>query len=456
MNGNYSRKQKYLRLSVGLLLLLSSLAAIQILLEIKPGGDKSTTSRKENATTAVTIQTTKEALSVEVNDRTSPPLPLSDPTSSEAFKSINGKAGNNPNSDDLVVEWFQSSPRKCITTSTTTNNEDYGSSFGTATEGDGDVDSFTATLERTSGSRSDIEMIHVITQYYNASLAQKYQIDRALVMNLYNPIVHSIHLLVETIEDYVAAKDVVAKATTGEGGRQENQVDSNYIGKLILANNIPLGKRMTYGNAIQYVNTNTDLHGKVVSIQHADIYLDHVSFQTNSNYLFNMLLPKNSTTTKPSMISLSRHEDPFCQKQYNVTTTTTTTADSTLLEDTKERNLCYQYAASHDNVMFRSPTSTKLSHRIENRFLDFLPNRYGAENVMIWEFQHSGYLNKSGVGYKGLYNPCHDYKIYHVNCNRRFIESIQTTKPNTKPIDKKPFPPSKIVRRGHIQPCSIK
>lgn len=255
--------------------------------------------------------------------------------------------------------------------------------------------------------RHGLQVVHVISQVYNASHpVKRYENERALTQNLINPVVAAVHVLPEYEEDYQYARRVASTV--------------NRTHKVVRG--VRLGRRLNYSDAFEYANTH--LAGKYVSIQHVDIFLDQ---SVDDAYFFDLFLDQPNTT-----LAMSRHDDPDCERQpgnhYGWT-------------NKKVRHYCYGYQGpfSHDAFIFKAPLP-----QIRLAYLNFLPNHLGAENVVIFELLVAANLT--------VYNLCRKYRVMHVDCNRGLIQRGKEFSSAGERINVLPFAPARYQRWGSAYP----
>lgn len=218
------------------------------------------------------------------------------------------------------------------------------------------------------------QMLHVVAQFHQPTHpAAQYQVKRALTQNLLHPAVAAVHILPEKMDDFHVAQEIASQV--------------NATNKLVLGT--PLLRQMNYSDAILYANT--ALHGKYVSIQNSDIWLDAAFDDAN---LFEIFLDRHHTG-----IALARHEDERCEKFPS-------DQDGTDAQPTQ--NMCFESKSSKDAFLFKSPMHLRMD------YINFSPNQPGAENVLLSEIM----VEKEWQ----MHNPCARYRIYRVNCNGDLID----------------------------------
>jgi hypothetical protein len=212
--------------------------------------------------------------------------------------------------------------------------------------------------------------IHVITTFFHGSYeARRFsEIVSALAANLENPYVSFVHTLWEKEDptQYIAANA------------------PHLLQKLVA---VEAKAQPTYAKLFKYANENLD-RGAVAIVTNADIYFDSALRCVRGP---DPSIPLESITNKQrTVFALSRRHTLLCGKVR---------ADHGSVLD-----LCQDYVHSHDAFVFAVPVPDQLIKKTNH-----MQNRYGGENIVIWEFTLLGYR---------VMNPCKKVHAIHLHCSQ--------------------------------------
>jgi hypothetical protein len=212
--------------------------------------------------------------------------------------------------------------------------------------------------------------IHLVTTFFRG----KYSSDRlaelltSLKLNLANPLVSYVHVLWQDVSPESFAQELAP-----------------YTHKLILSRVV---SQPTYEQFFDYVNHHLK-RGTIAIIANGDVYFDDS---------LKCLKPVDQDSPKfawrPGMgkrpiFGLTRRHAPQCGEK----------------PDYKDiYDLCDHYIGSHDVFVFAPPVSHDISSMLNHTQNWGL----GAENIVIWEFNHSGEWR--------AFNPCDMVRANHLHC----------------------------------------
>ena len=188
--------------------------------------------------------------------------------------------------------------------------------------------------------------LHVISTFFHGKYHKRRfsEIVATLLANLENPYVRAVHLLWE--------KENPAQYVTSPALRK----------KLVLTQ---VQGQPTYARLFNYTN-NVLQRGTIAVITNADIYFD------SSLRCLRSVTPDNQhwNSTKRLVLALSRRHTTLCGGKTDLNS---------------HWDLCKEYIHSHDAFVFAPPVSRRVLMRTRHP-----QNRYGAENIVIWELMKAG------------------------------------------------------------------
>ena len=155
---------------------------------------------------------------------------------------------------------------------------------------------------------------------------------------------------------------------------------------------VQVDKQPTYFRLFTYANQMLE-RGSIAIIHNSDLYFD----KTLRKLQFGRQAPGSK---RRLVMGLSRRHSPFCGKKN---------------DHGKTFDLCEHYIGSHDSFIFAPPAPKKV---MENT--DHFQNRYGAENIVVWAWQHAG---------ARVLNACQRVRAFHFHCsgerhyNKQFISA---------------------------------
>lgn len=209
-----------------------------------------------------------------------------------------------------------------------------------------------------------------------AKQIRQYEINCCLLLNIHNPIVNHIHILLED---------------EGDLAYYTNLLESNTHSRAYTFS--VFGKQPSYADLVLYVKEKIP-QGKIVCIQNSDIYFGD---SIDKQYL-------EQTVTDNTLVTLTRHEEQD--------TITSVKSHSNICNETT-CPLIWDYQGSHDSFLFRTPVPDNLP--IES--LSIPQNIFGGEAVFMKAWKDAG---------KQLLNPCFDIPVFHKHRHHIYFKQYDT------------------------------
>lgn len=220
-----------------------------------------------------------------------------------------------------------------------------------------------------------------ITTFFNSHSAQEQDPHLcAVAQNIVNPQISKVVLLTE---------DATVR------GDQFSQLPKGCTAKGVAANLnkvevIPIDAQPNYYDFFNVANTR--FSGKLVVIANGDVYLGSTIPSTWT---------ASSFGSKRIAVTLSVTASHICEK---------------LGYKSGSAEQCAHYVGAHDAHMFVPPINHAAMRILHQKICNscpqnygFLPNRWGAENVLLDILQREGGLK--------LVNPCQDIHLMHLHCS---------------------------------------
>lgn len=225
--------------------------------------------------------------------------------------------------------------------------------------------------------------------------------------NREHPDVASVHLLVEGREAYRHLLHNVLQNQPSRASRTVTTTEScAYRRPTPLAPIVPVVRlapgQPTYADLFSYANQLTS--GRLTMVCNADVYLSPHHFAVKEvEHLFKAATQCRESSVVRLALALTRYE-----------------SDSVL-----NAPFLYDYRGSHDAFIFVPPLPASLIAHVGHA-----QNGYKAENVVLHEFQHHGYLTL---------NPAFDLRLVH-----HHAADVRQW-----------FPPVDEARYGRAYPCKL-
>ena len=212
----------------------------------------------------------------------------------------------------------------------------------------------------------------MITTFFrgNYSAARFAEIVTAARLNLVNPHVRRLHLLVEGDSDPAV-----------HIARDEPSAIAALVAEKLVARRV--AEQPTYAQLLAYANEALP-RGTVAIVTNGDIYFDATLACIGHAPRTGM-----ASTVQPMIYALSRRHAKQCGFAN---------------DHKKIFDLCSTYVGSHDAFVFTTPVPPSV---IANS--NHTQNHYGAENIVIYEFRQANYQVR---------NPCTRIKAFHLHCTK--------------------------------------
>jgi len=208
---------------------------------------------------------------------------------------------------------------------------------------------------------------HLIVSYYEGGYTAERveEIRNVLLLNLRNPFLEKVHVFNET----AVPGSILADADTE---------------RLVLIPFKNFGRQPRYADLFRYANKVLE-RGSIAIIANSDIEIrsDIKCARPPDPDLNKVMFNQKG---RRLILSLSRHPARCGAAKGEI-------------------NECLRYRGSHDAFVFAPPLESTLIEK-----LDFVQNKLGAENRLIWELRNASYR---------IANPCRLIKIFHHHCTPR-------------------------------------
>jgi len=255
--------------------------------------------------------------------------------------------------------------------------------------------------------------LHLVTTYFRQGASPEHtkEVVKGIVKNLDNDAIAMVHVLYdgETPPDLVKWQETAPHKQ-----------------KLLLVKTHSMPP--TYSELLAYANTRLK-RGAVAILASADMYFD------SALACIKPVSPESSRfqitfrQAKRPFFALTRRHAPECGAKPDYKNVF---------------DLCDNYIGSHDAFVFAVPVADEIVREVNHTQYSGL----GAENVLVWELNHSG-------EWRG-FNPCDLVGAYHLHCSVDRSYSVLGKDSRLIFVSRKGFNGARQRRHGIVKPWHLR